>query len=719
MSIASKADQFKIAFREEGREVLVDLESALLELNENRDDTELVGRVFRALHTIKGSGAMFGFENLAAFTHNLENAFDEVRNGRLEISSELIDLTLSALDQIRAMLEEGEVGAPQADPSARAEILANVRHLMGRPEKPSAREMPAASNTSTEAGCEACTGIDAGPMREWSIHFAPSAEFMLNGANPLLLLRELGQLGGLSVKASMAAVPPLSELDPERCYVSWEMVLATAADRDAIRDVFIFVEDCCDLTIEAVMSPASTADSVSARGQASIVAQTDSAVASAADLTARALEDKRATSGGRRNYDAPDNASSLRVPAAKLDHFVNLVGELVTVQARLSEIAAQRDDIEIAAVSEEIERLTSSLRENSMNIRMMPIRATFEKFRRLVHDLARDLGKSVELTIEGADTELDKTVIDQLGDPLMHLIRNSMDHGIEPPEFRAARGKRSTATIHLSARHSGASVLIGVSDDGGGIDSEAVQKRAVERGLVGAGAQLTESEIFALLFQPGFSTAKQITDVSGRGVGMDVVRQRVDSLRGSIDVTSEPGLGTRVTLRLPLTLAIIDGLLVSIGEACFVLPLANILECIELTCADIERANGKHMANVRGEIVPYIRLREHFNTRTPRPEIEQIMVVQTEQGRYGFVVDRVLGNCQTVIKNLGRFYRHVQAVSGATILGNGTVALILDPERLAQDAIRAISHNARGRPAGAAVKHGSGREAKVAAQAAT
>ena len=713
--MAGKADQFKMAFREEGREVLVDLESALLELNENRGDAELVGRVFRALHTIKGSGAMFGFEDLATFTHNLENAFDEVRNGRLEIGSELIDLTLSALDQIHAMLEEGIAGAPEADPMACVEILTRVRHLTGRPENKPVDAVPAASAKSSEASSEAGAEAKAGPMREWAIHFAPGAEFMLNGANPLLLLRELGQLGTLSVTASMAAVPPLSEMDPERCYVSWEMVLATAAERDAIRDVFIFVEDCCELTIEAG-DPASSADSVPRGDQP---AQSASTVPSVADLTARALEDKRATSGGRRTYDAPDHATSLRVPAAKLDQFVNLVGELVTVQARLSEIAAQRDDVEVTAVSEEIERLTSSLRENSMNIRMTPIRATFEKFRRLVHDLARDLGKNVELTIEGAETELDKTVIDELGDPLMHLIRNSMDHGIEPSDVRVARGKRPTATIHLSARHSGASVLIGVSDDGSGIDAEAVQKRAVERGLVAAGVQLTESEIFALLFQPGFSTAKQVTDVSGRGVGMDVVRQRVDRLRGSIDVSSEPGAGTQVTLRLPLTLAIIDGLLVNIGEACFVLPLANILECIELTQADISQANGKPMANVRGEIVPYLRLRERFNMRMPRPEIEQIMVVQTEQGRYGFVVDKVLGNCQTVIKNLGRFYRHVQVVSGATILGNGTVALILDPERLAQDAVRAVSQRARGRPAGAVLRHVSGREGMVASQSAS
>jgi two-component system chemotaxis sensor kinase CheA len=680
LSIAVHADQFKQSFREEAREILVELEAALLELNKNRGDLELVSRVFRALHTIKGSGAMFGFEDLATFTHNLENAFDEVRNGRLAVGPELIDLTLSALDQIRAMLEEGAGGAAPADPAVCAEILAKVRHLTGPPVSKPGKEKASTPDTGSANSFEAGVGA----MREWVIHFAPGADFMLNGADPLLLLQELRQLGGLSVNASMAALPPLGELDPERCYIRWEMVLATGAEREAIRDVFIFVEDRCELTIEQVSMQASDAESIPATLAACI-----------ADQTASALGEKRAASVGRRTYDAPDVASSLRVPAAKLDQFVDLVGELVTVQARLSEIAAQHDDPEIAAVSEEIERLTSSLRENSMNIRMLPIRATFEKFRRLVHDLARDLGKNVELTIEGADTELDKTVIDQLGDPLMHLIRNSMDHGIEAPESRAARGKRTSATIHLSARHSGASVLIAVSDDGGGIDSEAVRNRAIERGLVAAEAQLTQGETFSLIFQPGFSTAKQVTDVSGRGVGMDVVRQRVDSLRGSIEVASKPGQGTSVTLRLPLTLAIIDGLLVTIGDAYFVLPLANTQECIELTRADVAAANGKHLANVRGELIPYIRLREYFDIQDGRPAIEQIMVVETEQGRYGFVVDRVLGDCQTVIKNLGRFYRQVQVVSGATILGNGTVALILDPERLAQDAVRAVTAGAR------------------------
>jgi two-component system chemotaxis sensor kinase CheA len=679
LSTVGQIDQFKRSFQEEAREILVDLESALLALNENAGDMELVGRVFRSLHTIKGSGAMFGFDDLAAFTHKLENAFDEVRNGRLPITPELVDLTLAALDQIRAMVEEG-AGPQPVDPAACAEILAKVRLLAGAPAEEKAGEKTAAPSAATTTG--------GGHQNEWHIRFAPGPDMMRNGANPLLLLRELGQLGGLSVKADTEAVPPLAELEPERCYISWEMVLATEASRDAIRDVFIFVEDVCELTIEPAATPAAVAAPTAATAEAI-----------AADMTAKALEEKRASSGGRRTYDKPDNAASLRVPAAKLDQLVDLVGELVTVQARLGELAARRDDPEVTAVSEEIERLTSSLRDNSMNIRMLPIRATFEKFRRLVHDLARELNKDVELTIEGAETELDKTVIDQLSEPLMHLIRNSMDHGIETAEARAERGKRPTANIHLSARHAGASVLIGVADDGGGIDAVAVRQRAVERGLISASAQLTESETYALLFQPGFSTAKQVTDISGRGVGMDVVRKSVENLRGTVEVTSKPGEGTGVTLRLPLTLAIIDGLLVNVADAYFVLPVGNVLTCIELTRKDIEKSNGKHLVDVRGELIPYIRLREHFQIHTAPPEIEQIMIVETGAGRYGFVVDQVLGDHQTVIKNLGRFYRHVQEVSGATILGNGTVALIIDVERLAKDAVRSATEAVQKRPA--------------------
>ena len=699
-------DKFKQTFLEEAREILVELESALLALNDNRGDNELVGRAFRALHTIKGSGAMFGFDELAAFTHNLENAFDEVRNGRLQVTSELINLSLAAFDQIKAMLDEA-AGRGEANSAVSAEILLKLRQLTGKPEP-----RPAGASPSPELAPAA----DArGAARDWQIRFSPGADLMRTGTNPLLLLRELKQLGSLQIKASMAAIPPIGELDPERCYISWDMVLTTSAPREAISDVFIFVADSCELMIE----PATEQTTQPASGQTS----------SAAVAESQAPKPKY-PSYGRRASDTPDNASSIRVPAAKLDQFVNLVGELVTVQARLFEIATRREDPEVVAVSEEIDRLTSALRENSIGIRMLPIRATFERFRRLVHDLARDLHKEVELTIEGADTELDKSVIDQLNDPLMHLIRNSMDHGIESPEGRLAAAKRPSATIHLSARHSGASVLICVADDGGGINAEAVRERAIEKGLVAADAQLTEAEIFAFILAPGFSTARQVTDVSGRGVGMDVVRRSVETLRGTIDIASKPGAGTTVTLRLPLTLAIIDGLLVRVGQAYFVLPLATTLECIELTRQDIEQANGKHVANVRGEIIPYIRLREYFNMPIERLEREQIMIVETEEGRYGFVVDQVLGDHQTVIKNLGRFYRHVELISGATILGNGSVALILDPQRLVRDALRTISLGTRSlgkhadvgaapRPRAQGVAAPSVAAEKVAAQSAT
>jgi two-component system chemotaxis sensor kinase CheA len=655
LSSENSIDRHKQAFQEEAREILVDLESSLLELNENPQDGDLVGRVFRSMHTIKGSGAMFGFEALAAFTHHLETAFDEVRNGRLQVTPALVDLSLAAIDCIKAMLEEPTGGA-SVDEAATAAILTKLKSLTGSAAAESSAVAPTAQDTSVLAV--------GGTPTEWLIHFFPGPEFLRNGANPLLLLRELRQLGELETKASMAAVPPMGELDPERCYVGWEIVLKTAAPVEAIQDVFIFVEDCCELKIDPVAAQA----------------------AAKPNAPAKSPEDPR-KSPGRRDSDKHDTASSLRVPAAKLDEFVNLVGELVTVQARLIEIAARRDDPDVTAVSEEIERLTSALRENSMSIRMLPIRGTFERFRRLVHDLARDLHKNVELTIEGADTDLDKTVIDQLNDPLLHLIRNSMDHGIESPEARIAAGKPPIATIHLSARHSGANVLIGVTDDGRGIDAVAVRERAVENGMVAADAQLSEAEIFSLILMPGFSTAREVTDVSGRGVGMDVVHQNVEALRGTIDIVSNVGVGTSVTLRLPLTLAIIDGLLVRVEQAYYVLPLANTLECIELTRQDIEKANGKHIANVRGEIIPYIRLRDFFDVRTERPEREQIMIAETEEGRYGFVVDEVLGDHQTVIKNLGRFYRHVQFVSGATILGNGTVALIIDPHRLVKEAI--------------------------------
>jgi two-component system chemotaxis sensor kinase CheA len=665
-------DKYKEAFQEEAREVVTELESTLLELSTNPVDPELVGRAFRALHTIKGSGAMFGFDAISSFTHHVENAFDLVRNNRLAVSSDLINVTLEAVDQIKKMLEEA-AGRGRAEAAVSEQILKKVRELCGTPEQKETAK-------TVEAAQSGPAAVVPGASAKWHVRFSPRPEFIRNGSNPLVLLGELRKLGELEVAAQTENIPLLVEIDPQRCYVSWDCTLTTSLALEAIRDVFIFVEDCCDLAVERVPDKHISDQPVP---------EADAAAVAAAPVERRSVEGRRASE--------KETVSSIRVAALKLDQLVDLVGQLVTVQARLAEIANRSEDRDMQSVAEEIESLTASLRENSMSMRTMPLKSTFERFKRLVYDLGRSLHKEVELSFEGGDTELDKTVIDQLNDPLMHLIRNCMDHGIESPEVRRATGKPVAGKVHLSARHAGAQVLICIADDGNGIDREAVRARAIEKGLIAPDARLSESEIFSLILAPGFSTAREVTDISGRGVGMDVVRRNVEALRGNIAIASEPHVGSTVTLRLPLTLAIIDGLLVRVGHARFVLPLANTLECIELTRQDVEKADGKHLANIRGEIIPYIRLSEYLQMRTERPEREQVMVAETEHGRFGFVVDQVLGDHQTVIKNLGAFYRNVQIVSGATILGDGTVALILDLHKLAQATIAFTASDTRTR----------------------
>jgi len=672
-------DKFAQAYQEEAREVLQDLESSLLALVDNSDNSELVDRAFRDLHTIKGSGAMFGFDSIAAFTHDIETAFDCVRNGTLPASADLVSLTLKAVDQIRAMLDEA-AGHGRADASTAAQILAQLRALTGAGEtaEPKPLKGERQANPSPEAE----------EAQEWRIRFSPAPDFMMNGSDPLLLLDELGKLGSLQVKADTSKIPALEEIDPVRCYVSWELRLTTAASLDELKDVFIFVEDKCELAFEPVSGSSSVeTDLAELKVDAGRQSGEGESRASERPSVPAASEVERGK-GDRRESSHSEAASSIRVPAAKLDSLVDLVGRLVTVQARLSQIAARYEDQDIQAVAEEVEGLTSELRDNSMSLRTLPLRPIFERFRRLVYDLGRSLHKDVELTFEGEETNLDKTVIDQLGDPMMHLIRNSMDHGIETPEARVAAGKSSTARIHLSARHVGAQVHISVSDDGKGIDRDAVRERAIDRGLIASDTRLGDAEIFSLILSPGFSTAREVTDLSGRGVGMDVVRRNVEALRGSVEIASQHGLGTTVTLRLPLTLAIIDGLLVRVGQSQFVMPLANTVECVELSRRDIEDAGGKHLANIRGEIVPYVRLSEYMRMRIKRPELEQVMIAETDRGRFGFVVDQVLGHHQTVIKNLGRLFKPAQFLSGATILGDGTLALILDLDRLAQDALK-------------------------------
>ena len=687
------------AYREEAAERLADLEQSLLLLETAPQDRDNVDRAFRDLHTIKGSGAMFGFDRIASFAHELESAFDAVREGRLAISGELISIGLGARDHLQLLLDCA-TEPPEALLQSGEAILERLRRVTQPAGRGAFEPGPAAAPAAPPPAAAAATD---------RIRFYPPPNCFVCGTNPLLLLGELRDLGTASITARTEELPPLAELDAERCYVGWDILLTTAAGEDAIRDVFIFVEDESHLTVELIAPEQSPDDGRAKAGEAPA---TGDNVPGHSDDSARAQPPPAGCSGGARppagggipvtpaasppGLPEPSAAArkqpsiaaaSVRVPAGKLDALINIVGEIVTLQARVNALAASAADPELVAVAEDMERLTEQLRENAMSIRMLPIGSAFERLRRLVRDLSRDLGKQAELRTAGEETELDKTVIERLADPLVHVVRNALDHGIETPAERRAAGKPETGVIRLRASHEGGSVIISVADDGRGLDRQAILDKALRNGLVSADANLTDQEVWSLILQPGFSTAREVTSVSGRGVGMDVVQRTIEELRGTLRITSEPGQGTVFRLQLPLTLAIIDGLLVKTAAHRFVLPMARVVECIELTPADRRQFRHGRVVTVRGELIGCLRLREHFELGDGAPEVEQVVITETRAGKLGVIVDRVLGDHQTVIKKVGNLYRKYDFVSGATILGDGSIALILDGDRLAAQAV--------------------------------
>ena len=681
-------DRHVQAFKEEAYDILADLESLLLELEENPKDAALIDRVFGAMHTIKGSGAMFGFDAVSEFTHEIETVLDMVRDNILPVTPALIRLTLSARDKILEMLASG---TPALDEEAQG-IVAGFQGLIdGDEDKASAKDAASlAAETETKRGT-------------YRIQFKPAADIFASGTNPLLLLAELRTMGDCTIVARTDDIPSLADCDPEQCYVSWEIILTTDCDENAIRDVFIFVEDSCALTIDRIFDHDLVPECEDYKRLGEILLDRGhitpedlhGALGSQKPLGERLVEaevisrDNLAAALGEQEHvrkvlqeERDKKVSSLRVDAVRLDSLVDLVGELVTVQARLSQKAAGENDPELQLIAEAVQRLTEELRDNAMSIRMVPIGTLFSRFRRLVHDLAGGLGKQVEMVTEGAATELDKTVIDQLNEPLVHIIRNAIDHGIEPPAERLALGKPAKGRVHLAAEHSGASVVISISDDGAGLDPERLRAKAVEKGMIGPEDELSEEECQALILRPGFSTTTEVTGVSGRGVGMDVVKRSIDSLRGTMAISSVKGQGMTISLRLPLTLAIIDGLLVSIGGDLFVIPLAVIDECVELAKAEAEQSRERSMMTFRGEALPYVSLRNTLGIGGEPPEIEKVVLVNAMGKKTGFSVDQVIGQHQTVIKTLSRVYGNVEGISGATILGDGTVALILDVNQL-------------------------------------
>lgn len=652
-------------FRQEAQELLVQLEDVLLDLDARPDDRDLIDTAFRALHTLKGSGAMFGFDDLARFAHVVENTFDRLRKGEMTLSRELVATTLAAKDFMRQLIQSPD----DASAAIGQSVLEELQHQGGGMRvAPDSTEVVASNGLGGKG--------DAVEPITYDIAFALPADALLHGTKPLLLLDELREMGACEVVADDSAVPPLNELDPERCYLKWRARLTTTQPPSAIDDVFMFVRDDMELSVrvvepDTVPPPASVLSSVLPPVLPPVSPPVASDGAAQPPGTARCAPIPPIPSG-------QPVGNTIRIPAERIDNLMDRVGELVIAQSRLRQLTQTCADPTLRSVSEDIERLSSELRNATMGIRMVPIGQLFARFRRVVHDLAHELGKDLRLVTAGEETELDKTVIENLNDPMLHLIRNAIDHGLESAMEREAAGKDRIGTLSLEARHAGAQVLITIRDDGRGMNRERIKAKAVEVGWLSAGDDPPDSELFQMIFRPGFSTATTVTSVSGRGVGMDVVKRTIDTLHGFIDVDSSAGQGARVTLRLPLTLAIIDGLLVRVGRGRYVIPLSTVEECVELSGADNLRSTGRSFLNIRGELVPFLRLRELFQVTAPPDPYPKVVVVAAGDRRVGLVVDQIIGDHQTVIKSLSKLHADVTTFSGATILGDGAVALILD-----------------------------------------
>lgn len=689
-------DQAKETFFAESQEMLQQMEDSLLVLEQNPSDMDTVHALFRAAHTIKGSAGLFGFERIVAFTHRVESVLERARSGQIAVEGALLSALLPCVDYIGGLLSAA--GDSGAEDRLSAKLDRDAATLLERlaPYLADAGHAPAAKPALPDAVRTAGA---------WHLSLRLSAEVLRNGLDPLGFIRYLDTLGEVTyLQVVDEALPALDAMDPEACYFGFEIRLDTAASREQILSVFEFMREDCTLRLIApdaqvrdyirlieelpeqkqllgemlVASGAITGEEL----QASLAAKGDvkigEAVVAETGLNRQVVDAALVKQSESRNPRNEENRF-VRVQADKLDRLINLVGELVIAGAGANLLANRTGDSQLVEATDNISTLVEEIRNSALQLRMVQIGETFARFRRVVRDVSEGLGKRIDLEIKGAETELDKSVVEKIADPLMHLVRNAIDHGIETPDTREAGGKHAAGKLTLSACHDSGSVLIEVKDDGRGLDRDRILRKAVERGLVTANQGLSDAEIYNLIFMPGFSTADQVTDLSGRGVGMDVVKRNIDALRGSVQVSTQAGQGTTFTIRLPLTLAIIDGFLVGIGNASYVVPLDMVEECIELP---LDLPTGHHVLNLRGTPLPFVRLRDTFEIDEARPERESVVVVRAGIHRAGIVVDRLMGEFQTVIKPLGKLFRRVQGIGGSTILGNGEVALILDVSAL-------------------------------------
>jgi two-component system chemotaxis sensor kinase CheA len=699
--------QFHEAFFDESLEALDQMEDALLKLNVGAPDPELIGTIFRVAHSIKGGSATFGFTEVASFTHTCETLLDELRSNRMQVTHAISDLLLKSVDVLRDMLRAVQHKTPidsqrVADLQFDLELAIvknNERLAAGEAKSAEAEAAPAAAPTAAAPTSAAAPSH----AHRWRILFRPYPQLFVHGNDPLRMLRELSELGQLEVRADLGSLASLKDLDTEACLLAWDLTLHSNAERSALSEIFDWAEGDCELQISdelAEAAPPTPATAAEKPAQAATApAETKPVAAAAAEATAAAAAQptpepapaKRPALSVAASNDHPEihkpsvsDASSIRVSTEKIDELMNIVGELVITQSMLSQLGSRIEGPVAAQLRSglaQLERNMRELQESVMRVRMLPISFVFSRFPRMVRDLSNRLGKSVELKVSGEQTELDKTVLEKIGDPLVHLVRNSVDHGIEMPDVRVAAGKPATGTVYLEAYHKGGSITVEVGDDGGGLNKQRILAKARERGLVGPNDALTDEQIYELIFMAGFSTAEQTTDISGRGVGMDVVRRNIKELGGTIEVRSEPGKGSRFIITLPLTLAIVDGLSVKVGDETYIVPLTMIIESLQLKPGMVNRIAGQgEVFWFRDGYVPIVRVHEVFGVQPRATQLHEglIMVVEGDGRRCGLFVDDLLGQQQIVIKSLETNFRRVDGVSGATILGDGAVALILD-----------------------------------------
>lgn len=667
--------QFHQVFFEESFEGLDAMESGLLNLDMGDVNVDEINTIFRAAHSIKGGSGTFGFTAVSDFTHVMETLLDEMRDGRRQITQAAVDVLLGSVDCLREMLHAIQDGGEIDQQS-----VSQFQHALDKElNNVSVDQTPTAAIDNTHAA----TSQDEQPICGWSIAFSPHLHLLKTGNEPLRMFRELATLGDLTVTADLQGLPDLYQLDPEECHLSWKLELQGDVPVREIDDIFDWVEDDCDLAKQAILAAPEPGSVHGTAADSSAAPIPVAEVLSTAIVSEPVAETKEAKKDEQKA--AAKGSSSIRVDTSKIDTLINMVGELVITQSMLSLIG---EHFELAKLDQlknglsQLERHTRELQESVMNIRMLPISFVFSRFPRLAHDISSKLGKKIDLKLVGEHTEVDKTVVELLSDPLVHLVRNSLDHGIEMPDVRIAAGKPETGTVTLEAYHRGGNIVIEVRDDGKGLDKDKLRAKAIEKGLIEADAILTDKQTYELIFMPGFSTAEKLTDISGRGVGMDVVRRNIQALGGNIEIISTLGKGSTIAIHLPLTLAILDGQSVAVGDETYIVPLGAIIESLNIKEDRVNRVVGKgETFLLRGQYLPIIRMHEIFNVTSAKHTklTEGLLVVVEGQGvRCGLFVDDLLGQQQVVIKSLEANYRRVEGVSGATILGDGSVALILD-----------------------------------------